>query len=231
MTKSFSLVLPCYNEEENIKHTINDVNLWIKKNNIDCEIICVDDGSTDSTHQILKDLSEEFSHLRIVTLENNSGYGAAIRAGLDLATKEVLGFMDSDRQFNVNDISMLLPHLEKYDFVTGRRKKRADSFIRNILGKILGLLTWIAFGLWVRDINCGMKIFRKDIWGKIHTENGTEKFFNTEIFLNLRREKIDWIQIPVPHYPRIAGTPNGASTRVIFGMIKEFRDLRKRRKF
>jgi glycosyltransferase involved in cell wall biosynthesis len=229
MIESLSIVLPCYNEEENIPHAVEDVFSWMEKEGINGEIICVNDGSTDNTANILNDLSKRFSTLRVVTLEKNRGYGIAVRSGLDAATSKIIGFMDSDRQFHAEDISLLLPYIDTYDFVTGRRRKRADSAMRNILGKVLGALTWITFGIWIRDVNCGMKVFKKDLWSKIRPEYSVEKFFNTEMFLNLRREKINWIQIPVKHYPRTAGTPTGASLHVIFGMFKELISLYRRK--
>jgi hypothetical protein len=80
--------------------------------------------------------------------------------------------------------------------------------------------------MWVRDVNCGMKLFRRDIWKTIRPTRGVEKLFNTEMFLRLKRNKIPWMTVNVPHYPRLLGTPTGGSVRVILRMFKELFDLR-----
>ena len=226
MTPSLSLVLPCFNEEENIAATVEDVARWMQEHVSDWEIIVVDDGSKDESANILKQLQQQYPQLHVVTHKENQGYGLAIVSGLDTAQKDVIGFMDSDRQFHIEDIAMLLAHIDAFAFVAGRRKKRADTLIRNLFGKILGLMTFLVFGLWLRDVNCGMKVFRREIWPKIRPQYSVEKLFNTELFLNLRHKKIDWKQISVPHYPRIAGTPTGASPRVILRMFWEYWVLR-----
>lgn len=222
-----SIVLPCYNERENIEVIARSVVEWLKTSKIDGEVIVVDDGSRDASAEILERLQKEIPMLRVVTHEKNQGYGVAVRSGCDEARKEYIGFMDSDGQFKVEDFNRLLPHLKQYAFVTGRRRKRADNIVRNTYGKILGLFIWITLNLWVRDVNCGMKVFHRGIWPKIRPVHGVEKLFNTEAFLNLRREGIPWYQVDVPHYPRRAGTPTGGSFRVILRMFKELIALKR----
>ncbi len=225
---TLSLVLPCFNEEENIETTVASALAWFERAKIDGEVIVVNDGSSDGSAKILERLSDKNPMVRIVTHEVNQGYGLAVRSGCDAASKDTIAFVDSDGQFHFEDLEKLIPHLDQYDFVPGRRRKRADSFMRNIFGKILGCLILVVFGLWIRDVNCGMKIFRADTWKKIRPLYGTEKFFNTELYLRLKKQGIMWKQIDVPHYPRAGGTPTGGSGRVIFGMIKEILDLRRK---
>lgn len=227
MNYSLSLVLPCYNEEANIGETVHSVLAWMQAKGIDGEIIVVDDGSTDTSAAILQHLASEYQNVRVVTHTSNQGYGLAVRSGLDIAQNDVIGFMDSDRQFHIEDLEKLLPHIETFAFVTGRRRKRADSFLRNIFGKVLGCTSWCLFSLWVRDVNCGMKIFHRDIWPTIRPKYSVEKLFNTEIFLNLKKNAIPWKQVDVPHYPRLAGNPTGASPKVILRMFWEYWCLKK----
>jgi glycosyltransferase involved in cell wall biosynthesis len=223
-----SVILPCYNEEENIEAAIRDVASWMKSASVDGTIIVVNDGSKDRSAEILESLSKEFSNLKIVTHTTNGGYGVAVRSGCDAATTELIAFMDSDGQFHASDLSLLLPHIDRFAFVTGRRAHRADPFIRNMFGKILGGMNFIVLGLWVRDVNCGLKLFRRDIWKDIRPTHGVEKLFNTEIFLRLKRKGIPWHTVDVPHYPRTAGTPTGGSVKVIIRMFKELWGLRTR---
>jgi len=150
-----------------------------------------------------------------------------VRSGCDAATMDLIAFMDSDGQFRVEDFELLLPHVDSFAFVTGRRRKRADSLIRNVYGKMLGLLIWTTLTIWVRDINCAMKVFKRSLWPRIRPVHGTEKFFNAEIFLNLKQQNILWYQVDVSHYPRRSGTPTGASLRVILKMFSELWNLKR----
>lgn len=222
-----SIILPCYNEEENLPATVRDVSLWVKTLNFPCTIIAVNDGSSDSTASVLLELQKHVPELTIVTHEKNQGYGVAVRSGCDAATTEWMVFMDSDGQFHAKDIALLLAHKDAYPFITGRRAKRADSFVRNMFGKILGAMNVLVLGLWVRDVNCGMKLFRKDIWKDIRPTYGVEKLFNTEMFLRLKYNHIPWRQVNVPHYPRTAGTQTGGSIRVIKRMFEELFALKR----
>jgi glycosyltransferase involved in cell wall biosynthesis len=226
-----SLIHPCYNEEENIEHTVRASLRWIDQRGIDAEVIIVDDGSSDRSVEIIHRLSVEDERIQLVRHSHNKGYGIAVRSGCDNASKEHIAFMDSDGQFRVEDLDLLIEHIDQYDFVTGRRAKRADSFRRNIFGKILGGLNVILFGIWVRDVNCGMKIFKKSIWPLLRPQYGIEKFFNTEVFLRLKRAGITWKTINVPHYPRLAGSQTGGSFHVIGGMVKELWNLQRKMRY
>jgi glycosyltransferase involved in cell wall biosynthesis len=221
-----SIIHPCFNEEENIEYTVHETLRWFDGEAHDGEVVVVDDGSKDQSPQILQRLSLEDKRVRVVTHEENQGYGIAVRSGCDAAQNQYIAFVDSDGQFKIEDLNRLIPNLKDHDFVPGRRRKRADSVVRNTFGKILGLLIYVTFGVWIRDVNCGMKIFSKDLWPTMRPLYGTEKFFNTELYLRLKRAGYSWNQVDVPHYPRRAGSPTGGSGRVIFGMIKELFDLR-----
>ena len=227
---TLSLVLPCFNEEANVEHTLRDVLAWFNRDSINGEVIAVDDGSRDATLTRLQALADADPRLRVLHHDVNQGYGAAIRTGCDAARMEVIGFMDSDGQFHAEDLCLLLPHITDYQLVTGRRRHRADSFTRNTLAKVLGLMNLVVLGLFVRDVNCGMKIFRRDLWPRIRPTHGIEKLFNTELFMHLKEQGIPWKQVDVPHYPRTAGNQTGAKLYVIQRMLIELKGLRKARK-
>lgn len=223
-----SIVLPCYNEEENIRDTTQAVLAWMKNTGKSGEVIIVNDGSKDGSAKILEQLSHEHPNVKIVTHEKNKGYGVAVRSGLDAATMPVIGFMDSDGQFKPEDLDTILPKLNEAPFVSGRRLKRADSFVRNMFGKVLGGMNLLFFGLYVRDVNCGLKVFKKEIWPWIRPEHGVEKLFNTEMHLRMKKQGIPWLIIPVNHYPRLKGHPTGADLSVIIRMFKELWELKKK---
>ena len=222
-----SVVLPCYNEEANIRATLEEVLGWIGRLEFPAEIVAVDDGSSDATPVILGEMSATHPSIRVVRHRENGGYGRAVRSGCDAAAGEWIAFMDSDGQFRIADLGVLLPHLPEYAFVTGRRRRRADPFPRVAYGKILAFFNLAVFGMWIRDVNCGLKVFRREIWQTIRPEHGIEKLFNAEMFLRLKRAGIPWKQVAVPHHPRRAGVPTGASGRALHRMMREVAALRK----
>lgn len=227
LAMQLSVVLPCYNEEANIRATLEEVLAWSKGIDGGCEIVAVDDGSSDKTAAILAEMARRHASINIVTHAQNQGYGRAVRSGCDSSSGRWIAFMDSDGQFRIEDLGILLPYLEKFAFVTGRRRRRMDPLPRVVYGKVLAFFNLFVFGMWIRDVNCGLKVFRRDIWQTIRPEHGIEKLFNTEMFLRLKRAKIVWKQVPVPHHPRRAGVPTGASGRALQRMIKEVSALRR----
>jgi len=225
-----SIVLPCFNEEENIAATVQDVLQWFDTSKHDGEAIVVDDGSRDQSGRIADELAAKDPRVRVVHHEVNRGYGAAVRSGCDAAKGDWIGFMDSDRQFHAQDFEKLIPFMGQYAFVTGLRQKRADPFIRKVNAKLFGALVFLILGVWVRDINCALKIFTKETWKIIRPDYSTGALFNAEVFLGLKLNKIPWKQIPVSHYPREFGTQTGAKPWVIFTMFIELAKLRIRKK-
>ncbi|MDB4978950.1 MAG: cell wall biosynthesis glycosyltransferase [Candidatus Peribacteria bacterium] len=224
---TYSLILPCLNEEENIEATVWDAAHWLSTEKLDGTIIVVNDGSTDGTAAILEKLQRELTNLQVVTHPKKSGYGLAVRSGCDAAATDIIAFMDSDGQFKAKELSLLLPSMQTYAFVTGRRRYRADPFMRRVFGKILGLMNFLFFGIWIRDVNCGLKMFTREVWPRIRPTHAVEKLFNTEMFIRLKRQKILWLAVPVPHYPRLHGKPTGGSPSVILLMFKELWDLKR----
>ena len=225
-TPRLSIALPCLNEQENIRATVEGLDRWMKSRNIEGEIIAVNDGSSDRTGEILSELETVMPNVRVVTHPHNRGYGAAVLSGLDAARGEVIGYMDSDGQFDPEDFDVLLPLMNQYSFVTGRRKHRADPFVRKMNAKLFGLLSFFILGIWVRDINCAMKLMRREIWSKIRPHVATGALVNAEMFYRLKLNTIPWAQRDVRHFPRKFGTQTGAKLSVILRMFKELLRLR-----
>ncbi len=200
---------------------------WLKTKGGPWEIVIVDDGSRDGSADVLRRLAEEMPQLKIVTHEVNRGYGAAVRSGCDAATGDIIGFMDSDGQFAAKDFDLLLPHLKTTTFVTGRRIKRADPFMRKVNAKLFGLLSLLMLGIWVRDINCAMKIFTKETWRRARPTHSTGALINAEMFYLAKRAGISWEVVNVPHAPRKFGTQTGAKLSVILRMFRELWEVKR----
>ena len=159
-TYSLSLVLPAYNEEQIIAATIEQANSVLTQLIRDFEIIVVNDGSTDRTGSILANLSARDPRLRVVTHECNQGYGATLADGFAAANKDLTLFIDSDGQFAIQDLSLLLPFIDQYDAVIGYRIKRQDTWMRKLNAWSWKQVVRVTLGVHVRDIDCAFKVLR-----------------------------------------------------------------------
>jgi len=226
-----SVVLPCFNEEENIQQTLEDVDRWLDQRGYDGEIIVVDDGSSDDTPRVLNAVREEYPRLRVIRHTKNQGYGATVRRGCDSASMEMIAFMDSDGQFRAEDFDRLLPALAQYDFVAGVRSHRADPLQRVLSAGLYNILIRLMLGIRVRDVNCAMKVFRRSLWPQIRPMYATGALFNAELFLALRGKGVPWEEVPVPHYPRLHGTSTGGKFSVALRMFRELWALKRSHPF
>jgi glycosyltransferase involved in cell wall biosynthesis len=209
-----SLVLPAHNEDPNIRTVVEEAAQVLPTAFTDYEVIVVNDGSKDRTLEIAQALSSENPHVRVVNHPVNQGYGAALTSGFNAATGDYIMFMDSDRQFDINDIHRLTPFVGEYDIVAGYRIKRNDPAHRLLNAKIFGLAVTLLFNLGVRDIDCAFKIMRADVLKGINLES-PGALINTEILSKARAQGRTLTQVGVNHYPRLEGEQSGANLRVV----------------
>ncbi len=221
-----SIILPCRNEEANIDHVVRDCESLLQTRGIDGELVITDDGSIDQTPVRAQALAQEFKNIRIVTHTVNQGYGAAIRSGMDKAQGELVCFMDSDGQFHADDIGTLLDNMGTADFISGIRIKRADPWNRKLNAFLYGTLVRLVLNVRVKDLNCGLKMFKRSIWQDIRPMQATGALYNAEVYLRLRRKGYTLSEVPVHHYPRTAGEQTGAKAGVVLKMFKELAALR-----
>lgn len=216
-----SLVLPAYNEEANIEIVVNEALEEVPKVFERYEIIVVDDGSKDKTPEIVDRLAAAHpDHVRVIHHRPNKGYGAALTTGFRASKGDYMMFMDSDRQFKPEDLQLFEPYIGKADIIAGYRKKRNDPFYRFLIGYTFNTVVTILFGIHLRDIDCGFKIFRADVLKNMElTSPGA--LINTEIHAKAQRQGRSIIEVGVNHYPRLIGDQSGASIRVILRAMKE----------
>ncbi len=216
-----SLILPAYNEEANIEIVVNEALQEIPKSFQRFELIVVDDGSKDKTPEITDRLAQQHPDLvRVIHHRPNRGYGAALTTGFRAAQGDYLMFMDSDRQFKPEDIAILAPYVHRADIVAGYRKKRNDPFYRFLIGYTFNTVVTILFGIHLRDIDCGFKIFKADVLRNMElTSPGA--LINTEIHAKAQRQGRSIVEVGVNHYARLVGDQSGASIRVILRAMRE----------
>lgn len=217
---SLSLVLPAYNEAENIEIVIRRA-LEVLPRHVDrFEIIPVNDGSRDQTGAIIDRIAASDNRVKPVHHASNRFYGGALRSGFKASTGDFVMFMDSDRQFDIGDIQRLAPFVPTHDVVAGFRMERSDPIHRRINAEVFNLAVRILFGVHMRDLDCAFKVFRGEQLRALElTTSGA--LINAEIQAKLRRQGVTVQQVGVPHYPRVAGTPTGGNIKVILKAMAE----------
>jgi glycosyltransferase involved in cell wall biosynthesis len=216
---TLSLVLPAYNEAENIEIVVRQALEVLPRFTSGFEIIVVNDGSRDATPEIIDRLEAGDARVRAVHHTVNKGYGDAVKSGFAASTLDYVMFMDADRQFHIEDIRLLSPFVPLFDVVAGFRMERNDPIIRRINAEIFNLAVRVLFGVHLRDLDCAFKIFRGDLIRSLELTSGGA-LLNAEIQAKLRRQGATVVQVGVPHYPRVAGTATGGSIRVILRAMR-----------
>jgi glycosyltransferase involved in cell wall biosynthesis len=229
---SLSVVLPAYNEEGNAAAAVETVSgvaqaLAAQGRISEYEIILVNDGSKDNTGQVARELETRIPHFRLVEHYPNRGYGGALKAGFEAATKDLIAFVPADNQFVFGEIDRFLNRIDngaatgRPDIVCGYRHDRQDTFIRRFNAFGWNTLVRILFGYLCRDIDCGFKLFRRAVLDRVHIEsNGA--MVDTEFLAGAKARGLHIAEVPVTHLPRTAGEATGADLKVI---VKAFRDL------
>lgn len=218
---SISAVLPAHNEAENIRTTVENCVTYLENNVSDYEVVVVNDGSSDDTQCIVEGLASTNSKVVLVNHPVNTGYGSALRSGFEKASCEYIFFMDSDGQFDINDLDRLIPLLSAKDVVIGYREDRADCLVRSLNAWLYGLYIYLTFGLKVRDMDCAFKVFPTKAYQDIRPIISGGALFSAEFLIKLKRNGFTLREIPVRHFPRRFGTQSGASIKVILRMFKE----------
>lgn len=213
--KSVSVFFPAYNEEENIAKTVKDAFQVLKKIADRFELIVVDDGSTDHTATIVKQLQKKIPQLKLIRHKKNRGYGGAVKTGLSRASYPWIVYTDSDGQFDFAEIKNFLPLASSADLILGYRIKRTDSLYRRFLQKILWLADLILFGLNVKDVDCGFKMIKKEVVKTIWPLTTESAITETELVVRAKRAGFKIAQVGVHHHARLEGEQTGGKLKII----------------
>ena len=201
---NLSLVIPVYNEEENLPLLFDSVYELFETIGGEWEAILVDDGSRDKSFEVLKEHAEKDpEHIKVICFRRNFGQTAAIAAGIDHAQGEIVALMDADLQNDPADIPMLLDKLnEGYDVVSGWRKNRQDNFITRTLPSRLanGLISRVT-GLHLHDYGCTLKVYRREVLSGFRLYGEMHRFI--PVYAYAVGAKIT--EVPVRHHPRKYG--------------------------
>ncbi len=201
---NLSLVIPVYNEHENLPLLFDAIYKTMNIINQSWEMILVDDGSHDQSLAVLKEYAEKDpQHARVISFRRNFGQTAAIAAGLDYAQGEIIILLDADMQNDPADIPLMLAKLDEgYDLVSGWRKDRKDNaFTRNFPSMLANGLISRVTGVHLHDYGCTLKVYRRDVLEGFRLYGEMHRFI--PVFANSVGAKIT--EMPVRHHPRKFG--------------------------
>jgi dolichol-phosphate mannosyltransferase len=216
-----SLVIPCYNEQENVSTLLQRVEAALNQVGKPYEVLIIDDGSTDQTPLLLADAMKRSPWLRVIRMARNGGQSAAFEAGFDAARGEVIATIDADLQNDPEEIPRLLPLLDakKVDMITGWRKERQDTPFRRWQSRQANRIrNWITQET-VNDSASSLKIYRAPAIKGIKLFRGAHRYFPT--LVKMRGGTV--YETPVKHSHRFAGTAKyGFRNRAFVGIADLF---------
>ena len=196
-----SVVVPVYNEEKNLPVLIPQIAQVLESLGKSYEMIFVDDGSTDESRKVLKEMISQYPQIHILGFRKNCGETAAIAAGLKEANGQIVITIDGDLQNDPKDIPRMLEYLKDYDMVTGWREKRDDSWIKRISSKIAnGIRNWLSRET-IRDSGCTLRVYKQECLQNLKLYKGMHRFMPTLV----KMEGFRVIEIPIAHHPRKFG--------------------------
>lgn len=196
-----SVIIPVYNEKENIVPMINKIEDALKRKFSSYEIIYVNDGSTDGSEEILNEMAVLNPNVVPYHFTKNNGQTAALAAGFEKCRGEIVVTMDGDMQTDPEDIYVLLPHLANYDMVNGRRATREDGFKRKLASSLGNGIRNFITDENIQDTGCPLKLFKKEVVKSFQLFNGMHRFLPTLS----RMYGYSVVEVPVRHYDRQYG--------------------------
>ncbi len=202
---SLTIFFPCFNDSGTIGSLIAQADVVASEYTEDYEILVVDDGSTDSSRELLGELQRKYPTLRVIEHERNQGYGAALQSGFRHAKKDLVFYTDGDGQYDVFELRQLLPVMQEgVDIVNGYKIARSDPFHRVVIGKAYLRLMRLLFNFHIRDVDCDFRLIRRRVFETValHHSSGV---ICLELVKKLERAGYRFVDYPVHHYHRMHG--------------------------
>ena len=217
MDKELTIVVPVYNEEDNLERVEKELGAYAEAAKIPVKVLFVNDGSKDKSQEMIEKICADSTVFNFVCFAENRGLSAAIKAGFDNTDTSLVGYIDSDLQTAPADFDLLLEHIGEFDLVTGVRANRKDSFVKNMSSKIANGIRRAFTKDGMDDTGCPLKIIKTEYAKRIPMFKGLHRFLPAMILLQDGKIK----QIPVQHFPRIAGEAKYGLWNRLFGPLMD----------
>jgi len=205
-----SISIPFYNEEPNVRKVLEDSIQILEANNVDFEIIAIDNGSSDQTGKIIKEIAEHNAQVKPLRIELNQGYGNGILAGLNASKGRFIGYMDGDGQIDPEAVLGCYKELlisDQFDLAKGFPRGIPGSFIRRYISKFYNAFVTSLFRIETLGINCKPKIFKRELFEKLNLES-KDWFIDAEIMIKATRLNVRYIDYPIQFKERLEGESN-----------------------
>lgn len=214
--KKISVIVPLLNEEESITPLSNEIRKAIKPLNIGYEVLFIDDGSTDKSLDVLRDVCKTDRRFQYISFRKNYGKSAALQIGFQNVSGDVVITMDADLQDDPNEIPNLLSKLaEGFDLCSGWKKVRHDPFIKKYSSRFFNFVTKILSGIKIHDFNCGLKAYRKEVVENLKVYGELHRY----IPVLAKWQGFTITEIAVKHHPRRYGKTKFGISRFFKGFI------------
>jgi glycosyltransferase involved in cell wall biosynthesis len=201
MSFNFTIVVPVYNEEDNLLRVEKELLAYIKIATKSTKILFVNDGSKDKSQNLIEAICNRNQEFSFISFKENRGLSAAVKAGFDYTETDLVGYIDSDLQTTPSDFNVLLDYIDEFDLVTGVRANRKDSFVKNMSSKIANGIRRSFTHDGMDDTGCPLKVIKTAYAKRIPMFKGLHRFLPAMILLQNGKIK----QVPVQHFPRLAG--------------------------
>lgn len=216
-----SAFFPAYNDEATIGDQVRKAIQMLEGLTSDYEVIVINDGSTDSTAEVVRRIMQENDRVRLVEHEKNRGYGGALRSGFAAATRQLVFYTDGDGQYDVLELPLLFAQRDRADIVNGYKIKRNDPFYRIWLGALYNMVASFLFRIRLVDIDCDFRLMRKEALDSLELESSGGTIC-LEMVKKLQDQGYTFVEQPVHHYARHTGRSSFFRPRHLYEMGREF---------
>lgn len=196
-----TIIVPVYNEEDNMDALEKRLGAYLPHALVKACVLFVNDGSKDRSLELMKQVCRRNDDFYYISLGKNSGLSAAMKAGIDVAESEYVGYIDADLQTDPEDFNLLLQNINGHALAMGIRAKRKDTIFKKLQSKIANGFRRMMTNDGVQDTGCPLKVIRTDYAKRIPFFTGLHRFLPAMILL----QDGTFVQVPVRHYPRVAG--------------------------
>lgn len=210
-----SFVVPVFNEQESLRAFYSELIKFIPSLSKSYEVVFIDDGSSDDSLNILKNLEKKNKNIEVFSLRKHQGKAEALTLGFQKAKGDYIVTLDADLQDKPSEVKKVLAKArEGWDLVSGWRKNRKDSIFKIVTSKLFNIIASFAWGLSVNDLNCGLKVYRKEAAKSLNLYGGMHRFIPLLVY----QEGYRVTEIPVVHDKRKLGKSK-------YGLSKVFTEL------